>query len=298
MTRQRILLNNGVEMPALGLGTYLSSTDDTARAVATAIDCGYRLIDTAAVYGNEREVGEGIRNSGIDRSELFVTTKLWIADYGYDQALRAFDVSMNKLGLDYLDLYLLHWPTPAVFDTTIAAYRACERLLSEKRVRAIGVCNFNPHHLDQLCAATDVVPAVNQVELHPCFNQPAVREADARHGVVTQSWSPIGGIFTNHPRNPQEVMHLLDLSELRSLAAKHNKTPAQVVIRWHLQHGLSVIPKSVNPKRIAENFAVFDFDLPTADMAAIDALDLGARGGPDPDTFDMTFLEARSKANQ
>lgn len=293
-----IKLNNGVQMPALGLGVYLSPAEQTAGAVEAAIRSGYRLIDTAAAYGNERQVGEGVRRSGIDRAEVFVTTKLWISDYGYDQALRAFDASMEKLGLEYLDLYLLHWPVPSTFEATVAAYRAAERLLAEKRVRAIGVCNFNPWHLEDLRAKTEVVPAVNQVELHPLFNQRAVREANARQGVVTQSWSPLGGVFINHPKDPKAVTHLLAHPGLIDLASKYQKTPAQVVLRWHIQNGLSVIPKSVHPNRIAENIDIFDFELTGADMAALDALDAGARGGPDPDTFDLAFLEARAKQQE
>jgi diketogulonate reductase-like aldo/keto reductase len=229
---------------------------------------------------------------------VFVTTKLWLSDYGYDQALRAFDASMGRLGLDYLDLYLLHWPAPSTFEATVAAYRAAERLLAEKRVRAIGVCNFHPRHLDDLRAKTEVVPAVNQVELHPLFSQRAVREANARHGIVTQSWSPIGGVFTNHPKDPKAVTHLLAHTGLVNLAEKYRKTPAQVVLRWHVQHGLSVIPKSVHPHRIAENIDIFDFELTDEDMAAIDALDAGARGGPDPDVFDLAFLQARAKQQE
>jgi diketogulonate reductase-like aldo/keto reductase len=293
-----ITLNNGVQMPALGLGVYLSPPDQTATAVEAAIGSGYRLIDTAAAYGNEQQVGEGIRRSGIARAEVFVTTKLWISDYGYDQALRSFDTSLGRLGVEYLDLYLLHWPTPSTFGATVAAYRAAQRLLAEKRVRAIGVCNFNRRHLDDLRAKTEVVPAVNQVELHPLFSQRAVREANARHGIVTQSWSPIGGVFTNHPKDPKAVTHLLAHPGLVSLASKYQKSPAQVVLRWHAQHGLSVVPKSVRPNRIAENIDVFDFELTDADMTTINALDAGARGGPDPDTFDLAFLEARANLQE
>jgi diketogulonate reductase-like aldo/keto reductase len=297
-TSPLITLNNGVEMPALGLGVYLSPLDQTATAVEAAVASGYRLIDTAAVYGNEQQVGEGIRRSGIARVDLFVTTKLWISDYGYDRALRAFDVSMGRLGLEYLDLYLLHWPAPSTFEATADAYHAAERLLAEKRVRAVGVCNFNPEHLANLRARTEVVPAVNQVELHPLFNQRAVREANAREGIVTQSWSPIGGVFTNHPKDPKAVTHLLAHPGLVPIASRYRKTPAQVVLRWHVQHGLTVIPKSVHPNRIAENIDIFDFELTDGDMAAIDALESGARGGPDPDTFDLAFLEARAKQQE
>jgi diketogulonate reductase-like aldo/keto reductase len=300
MTRRipLIELNNGVSIPAIGLGVYLSPPDQTAGAVEAALASGYRLIDTAAAYGNEQQVGEGIRRGGIARADLFVTTKLWLSDYGYDRALRAFDVSMGRLGLEYLDLYLLHWPAPSTFEATADAYRAAERLLAEKRVRAIGVCNFNPRHLEDLRAKTEVLPAVNQVELHPLFSQRVVREANARHGIVTQSWSPIGGVFTNHPRDPKAVTHLLAHPGLVDLASTYRKTSAQVVLRWHIQHGLSVIPKSVHTNRIAENIDIFDFELSDADMALIDALDAGARGGPDPEAFDLAFLETRANKQE
>jgi diketogulonate reductase-like aldo/keto reductase len=290
-----LTLNNGVQMPALGLGVYQSSPAETAAAVGAALARGYRLIDTAAFYHNERQVGEGVRHSGLDRADLFVTTKLWITDYGYDPALRAFDASMSELGLDYLDLYLLHWPTPSNFANAVAAYRAAEKMLKEGRVRAIGVSNFNPLHLQDLIAQTEVVPALNQVEIHPFFSQPEIRAANARLGIVTQSWSPIGGVFINHPRDPSAITRVLDHPRLSEIAARHNKSPAQAVLRWHIQHGLAVIPKSVHPDRIAANIDIFDFALSAADMAAIDALDRAERGGPDPDVFDIAVLEARQK---
>ncbi|MGW0581077.1 aldo/keto reductase [Streptomyces sp. NPDC002920] len=276
-------LNNGVEMPALGLGVYQSSPQETAAAVSTAIGDGYRLIDTAAGYQNEKEVGDGIVRSGADRGELFVTTKLWTADYGYDSTLRAFDTSLTKLGLDYLDLYLLHWPKPSAFDATVASYKAAEKLLADGRVRAIGVCNHNPDHLQNLLDRTDVVPAVNQVELHPYFIQSEVREANARHGIVTQSWSPIGGVNVYMAADPNAVKNPLRDPAVTELATRYGKTPAQVILRWHLEHGLSAIPKSVKAHRIAENIDLFDFALTPDDVAAIDALDTGVRGGPDPD---------------
>ena len=199
-------LSNGVTMPALGLGVFLSPPEQTAAAVEAAIACGYRLIDTAAAYNNERQVGEGIRRSGIDRAEMFVTTKLWMTDYGHEAALRAFDASLRRLRLDYLDLYLLHWPVPSDFAATVASYKAAEKLLAEGSMRAIGVSNFSPQHLETLIGQTDVVPAVNQVELHPYFTQQKVRGADARHGVVTQSWSPIGGVrYRNQPAGPTQA---------------------------------------------------------------------------------------------
>lgn len=277
-----IELNNGNRMPAFGLGVWQTPGDQTATAVRSAIGSGYRLIDTASAYGNEREVGEGVASGGVKRSELFVTTKLWIKDFGYDKALAAFDASMAKLGLDYLDLYLLHWPVPKTFADTVAAYRAAEKILADGRVKAIGVSNFNPDHLDRLKAETDVVPAVNQVELHPYFSQRAVRQANAERGIVTQSWSPIGGSWSGSAGGTGP---LLENPVIVGTARDLGKSPAQVVLRWHLQHGLSVIPKSVNPKRIAENIDVFDFELDEARMAALDALDAGSRSGPDPDAF-------------
>jgi diketogulonate reductase-like aldo/keto reductase len=288
-------LKNGVELPALGLGVYLSPPDQTAAAVQTAIESGYRLIDTAAAYGNELQVGEGIARSHVSRDELFVTTKLWLADYGYDQAFRAFDASMGKLKLDYLDLYLLHWPSPSTWEATLASWRAAETLLAGGRVRAIGVCNFTRRQLDDLMAASKVAPAVNQIELHPLFSQAEMRAANARLGVVTQAWSPIGGTFTNHPRNPGTVTRLLDDPALTRLAEKLGKKPAQVVLRWHIQNGVSAIPKSIQPDRIFSNIDIFDFALSDADMATIDALDTGRRNGPDPDVFDMAFLKARQQ---
>ena len=285
-----ITLNNGVEMPAFGLGVYQSSPEQTAGAVESAIANGYRLIDTAAAYLNERQVGDGIVRSGIDRSEIFVTTKLWISDYGYERALRAFDASRRKLGVDYVDLYLLHWPMPTDFEATVASYRAAEKLLADGRVRAIGVSNFSAKHLEDLIARTDVVPAVNQVELHPFFIQRELREADRRLRIVTQSWSPLGGVNVYMPADPSAVKNPLEHPVVVRLAAKYGKTSAQVVLRWHIEHGLSAIPKSVRPERIAENIDVFDFSLTADEVAAIDALDTGVRGGPDPEIVDTKLF--------
>jgi diketogulonate reductase-like aldo/keto reductase len=217
---------------------------------------------------------------------LFVTTKLWISDYGYEQALRAFDVSTRKLGLDYLDLYLLHWPVPSNFEATTASYRAAEKLLADGRVRAIGVSNFSPKHLADLIGGTGVVPAVNQVELHPFFGQRELRGAHVKLGVVTQAWSPLGGVNVYWPKDPNAVKNPLAHPAIGKLAEKYRKTPAQVVLRWHIEHGLSAIPKSVRPERIAENFDIFDFALTADEVAAIDAIDTGERGGPDPEVVD------------
>jgi len=295
-TSPLLTLNNGVRMPALGFGTLDRTSPERIRGAAeAAIAKGYRLIDTAASYAVERQVGEGIRRSGIARSELFVTTKLWISDYGHEQALRACDVSLRKLGLDYLDLYLLHWPVPSDFEATVVSFRAAEKLLADGRVRAIGVSNFSPKHLQNLIERTRVLPAVNQVELHPFFIQREMRDANSRHGVVTQSWSPIGGVYL---KNPTAVRGPLDHPCVVEMAAAHGKTRAQIVLRWHLQHGLSVIPKSLRPDRIAENFDIFDFELAGNDIAAIDALDTGRRAGPDPDRVDTNCSVERPRTSR
>jgi diketogulonate reductase-like aldo/keto reductase len=274
----RITLNNGIRMPALGLGVLdRANRESTAAAVAAAIAHGYRLIDTAASYLNERQVGEGLARSGIERSRMFITTKLRPADYGYESALRAFEASLRRLGLAYVDLYLLHWPVPSDFDATVASYRAAEKLLSEGRVRAIGVSNFSPTHLKQLMERAGTVPAVNQVELHPLFIQQPLRAAHARLGIVTEAWSPLGGSQRQGARNPLEHPTVI------ALARKYGKTPAQVVLRWHIDHGGVAIPKSFSAERIAENFDIFDFSLTEADVATIDAIDTGVRSGPDPE---------------
>ncbi|SIR95543.1 aldo/keto reductase [Microbacterium sp. RURRCA19A] len=278
-----LTLNNGVTLPTIGLGVFQSPPEETAAAVDSALRVGYRHIDTAAAYGNEREVGEGLRRSGVDRDDVFLETKVWVTDYGYDQTLHAFDKATGKLGVSTLDLLILHQPIPSRFETTIAAYKALETLLSDGKVRAIGVSNFLPHHLDRLLQETDVIPAVNQVELHPYFTQPEVRRADAAHGILTQAWSPIGGITFYPGPWGDERRSVMDDTTLTEIARAHGKTPAQVMLRWGIQAGRSVIPKSTNPARIAENFDVFDFELDGEQVARIDALDTGVRGGPDPD---------------
>ena len=274
--------NNAVVMPALGLGVFQTPPDETATAVETALATGYRHIDTAAAYANEVGVGEGLRRSGIPRSDVFIETKVWVVDYGYDQTLHAFEKSAAKLGVDQIDLLILHQPMPQHFERTREAYRALETLLADGKARAIGVSNFMPHHLDALMETATVTPAINQVELHPYFTQPAVQAADAARGVVTQAWSPIGGITFYRESNGS----VLDDTTLAEIAAAHGKTPAQVMLRWHLQQGRSAIPKSTKPTRIAENFDVFDFELSGDELARIDALDTGHRGGPDPDAVD------------
>ncbi|SDH37999.1 Aldo/keto reductase [Vibrio xiamenensis] len=284
--QSKITLNNGVEMPILGLGVFLNPAQQTVASVTTAIQAGYRLIDTAAAYLNERQVGEGIRQAEVARDELFITTKLWVGDFGYDSALKAFDASVERLGLDYLDLYLLHWPVPADFAQTIQAWKAAEKLLAEGRVKAIGVSNFTPGHLKTLMAETDIVPAVNQIELNPYFAQPALVDVHKALGIVTQAWSPIGGVYSRNSKAVTgEYDHPLKHPVIVQLAEKYQKTPAQIILRWHLEHGYSVIPKSVHEHRIKENFAVFDFSLTASEVASIDSLDTGIRAGSDPDVF-------------
>ncbi|WP_295994943.1 aldo/keto reductase [Rugamonas sp.] len=277
-------LNNGIDMPAVGLGVFHSEPEETVAAVSSAIAAGYRLIDTAAAYMNEQQVGEGIRAAGIARDEVFVTTKVWMSDYGPEQTPRAFELSLRKLGLDFLDLYLIHWPVPSAFDATVAAYQAAIKLLADGRVRAIGVCNFDASDLDKLIQRTGHIPAVNQVELHPFFNQRALREADDSHGIITQAWSPIGGIkrYGEKAKASKEVQDPLSHPTVALLAKKYRKTPAQIILRWQIELGTSPIPKSVRPARIAENIDIFDFALTPGEVLAIDALDTGRRGGPDP----------------
>ncbi|RLP09665.1 aldo/keto reductase [Propionibacterium australiense] len=277
-----ITLNNGVEMPQIGFGVFQTEPAETKNAVLTALEVGYRHVDTAAGYGNEREVGQAIRESGLPREKVFVETKIWISDYGFEKTRHGFEKSNDKLGLGYIDLLILHQPasaSPESFADTIGAYQALERLLAEGRVRAIGVSNFQDRDLDELLAATDIIPAVNQVEYHPYFH--GARERD---GIVVQAWSPIGGI-TFYPGWGENRTSTLENPVLARIAAQHGKSVAQVMLRWHLQEGRSAIPKSVRPHRIAENFDIFDFELSAEELAAIDALDTGTRNGPDPSTM-------------
>ncbi|MFP3115418.1 aldo/keto reductase [Streptomyces sp. Iso 434] len=268
-----IILNNGVQMPQLGFGVWQVPDDEAFTAVGAALDAGYRSIDTAAAYGNEEGTGKAITRSGIPREELFVTTKLWNSDHGYDPALRAFDSSLEKLGLDHVDLYLIHWPLPAK-DTAVDTYKALEKIYSEGRARAIGVSNFLPEHLERLIDTTSVIPAVNQIELHPHLQQRAAREYHAEQGITTEAWSPLG-----------QGKGLLEVPAVVAIARKHNVTPAQVVLRWHVQLGNVAIPKSVTPSRIVENIDIFSFELDEEDMAAIRALNEDRRLGPDPAEF-------------
>ena len=251
---------------------------------------GYRLIDTAASYFNEHEVAVAIRRSGIERSDVFIETKVWISDYGYDQTLHACEKSTRKLGIDRLDLLILHQPLPSQFDLTIDAYRALETLLADGRVRAIGVSNFMPEHLKRLLAATTVLPVVNQIELHPYFSQPVLQGLDAAHGIVPQAWSPLGGITFYRAGQGGSTFEDATITEI---AQRHGKTPPQVMLRWHLQQGRSAIPKSTKPEGIAENFDVFDFELSEAELARIDGLNKGVRRGPEPAEITMESTGAR-----
>ena len=270
-----VRLNNGVEIPQLGFGVFQVPPDEVVEPVRTAIESGYRLIDTAAAYQNEEGVGKAIADSGVARDELFITTKLWNADQGYDEAMRAFDASLGKLGLETVDLYLIHWPLPKR-DRYVDTWKAFEKIYADGRARAIGVSNFTERHLNRLFEETDIVPAVNQIELHPRFPQENLRAFHASHGIVTEAWSPIG-----------HGTGLLEDPTLATIADAAGKTPAQVVLRWHIQLGNVVIPKSVTPDRIQHNIEVFDFELSDADMGAITALGSGQRIGPDPEQFDV-----------
>ena len=270
-----LAMNNGIQIPQLGFGVFLIPPEETEKAVSEALSAGYRLIDTAQGYRNEEGVGAAISSPGIQRDELFITTKLTNSEHGYDKALRAFDESMNKLGLDVLDLFLIHWPLP-MFDQYVETWRAFERLLSDGRVLSIGVSNFEIAHLERLLAETDVTPAVNQVELHPEFPQEELREFHAAHGIRTESWGPLG-----QGKGLLENPHILDVARRKA------RTPGQVVLRWHIQLGNVVIPKSVNPDRIRENIDIFDFELDEADMQEIEEVRTGRRLGADPNHFDM-----------
>jgi len=267
-----ITLNNGVEMPQVGFGVFQVPNEETTAAVAAALKAGYRSIDTAAIYGNEEGVGKALAQSGIAREELFITSKIWIEDMGYEQTLEAFEATLQRLGLDYLDLFPIHWPAPEK-DLYVETWKALEKLYADKKIRAIGVSNFQPAHLDKLIAAGTIVPAVNQVELHPALQNREVIAANAEHGVVTEAWSPLaqGAMLTEET--------------ILAIAEAHKVTAAQVILRWHLQEGRVIIPKSVTESRIIANLDLFDFELTSEELANIDALDRDGRTGPNPDTF-------------
>ncbi len=276
-------LNNGVVIPALGLGVFQTPPDETTAAVTAALQAGYRHIDTAAAYANERGVGDAIASSGLDRSEVFIETKIWISDYGYDETLHSFTKSAGKLGVEQLDLLILHQALPSDFEQTIGAYRALEQLLADGRVRAIGVSNFMVDHLTRLLDATSVVPAVNQIEVHPYFQQREVQAFGTEHGILTQAWSPIGGITSYR----DAARRSFDEPVILGIGERYGKSAAQVMLRWHIQQGRQVIPKSTKPERIAENLDVFDFALTDDELAQIDALETGVRGGPEPEAVTL-----------
>ncbi|MEU7064789.1 aldo/keto reductase [Streptomyces sp. NPDC046161] len=276
-----IKLNNGTLMPQLGYGVWQVPDDEAERAVGTALEAGYRSVDTAAIYGNEKGTGKALASSGVPREELFVTTKLWNGPsqrWGRDEVLRAFDDSLAKLALDHVDLYLIHWPRP-MRDDVLAIWETFEEIAASGRAKAVGVSNFRPQDLERIGEVSALVPAVNQIELHPLFPQTGLRALHARLGITTEAWSPLG-----------QGKELLTLPAVASVAARHGRSAAQVVLRWHLQSGHVVIPKSVTPARIRENLDVFGFELDAEDMAALDALGSGPFGrriGPDPAVFDV-----------
>ncbi len=267
-----ITLNDGARIPQVGLGVWQTPNEEAAPAVKAALDAGYRHVDTAAVYENEEGVGEGIRQSGLSRSDIFLTTKLWNNDQGYEQTLKAFEASLKRLGTDYVDLYLIHWPS-AHRGLFVDTWKALVKLKEEGRAKSIGVSNFYPEHIEKIVAETGVTPVINQIELHPDFQQRETRAFHEKHKIATQSWSPLGqGKLLGHP-------------VIAEIAQKLGRTPAQVIIRWHIDNGLVVIPKSVTPSRIVENFKVFDFQLSPEDLQKLNGLDdAGARIGPDPKT--------------
>lgn len=268
-----ITLNNGVKMPQLGFGVFkVESGSQTVESVKKALEVGYRAIDTAAVYKNEESVGQAIRESGIPREELFITSKVWNSDQGYESTLKAYDESLQRLGLEYLDLYLIHWPVKGKYNDT---WKALEKLYKDGRVRAIGVSNFHVHHLEDLFANSEIKPVIDQVELHPRLTHEELRDFSQKHEIKVQAWGPLG------------QGNLIEEPTIKHIADKHGKTTAQVLIRWHLQHDIVVIPKSVTPSRIEENAQVFDFELSMDEMNKIDALNLNERFGADPDNFNF-----------
>ena len=269
-----LALNDGHTIPQLGFGVYRVDPDQTERIVSDALEVGYRHIDTASLYGNEHGVGRAIEASGIPRDELFITTKLWNSDQGEQAALDAIDLSLEKLGLHHVDLYLIHWPAPGL-DMFVETWKTFEKIRDDGKATSIGVSNFRTQDLDRLAAETDTVPVINQIELHPLFSQVPLRDYDAAHGILTESWGPLGHAAVDIFREPA----------IAAAASAHGVSPAQVIIRWHLQHGLVVIPKSNNRDRMAQNFDVFGFELSADELAAIDALDRDQRVGADPDTL-------------
>ncbi|KMY54139.1 glyoxal reductase [Bacillus sp. FJAT-27231] len=270
-----VTLNNGLKMPQLGFGVWQVEDDQATVAVAKAIEVGYRSIDTAMVYQNEGGVGKAIQQSSVPREELFITTKVWNSDQGYENTLRAFDDSLARLGLDYVDLYLIHWPTPK-YDEYVDTYKALEKLYHDGRVKAIGVCNFDIEHLERILKECDVKPVLNQVECHPYLAQNEMKEFCAKHDIYVEAWSPL-----------EQGGDVLKDSAIQQIAETHSKSPAQVVLRWHLQNNTIVIPKSVTPSRIEENFNVFDFELSPDEMRIINGLNRNRRKGPAPSEMNI-----------
>ncbi|WP_042349211.1 aldo/keto reductase [Bacillus massiliigorillae] len=269
---KKVTLHNGLAMPMLGLGVWKMEHEEAVQSVKTAVQLGYRAIDTAAIYKNEAGVGQGIKECGIPREELFITTKVWNDDLGYEETLAAFEESLKKLQLDYLDLYLIHWPVAGKYKD---AWRALEKLYKEKRVRAIGVCNFHQHHLENVMADAEIMPMINQIECHPLLSQHELREYCASHNIQVEAWSPLGqGTLLEHP-------------VLEEIAETHNKSVAQVILRWDIQNNIITIPKSIKAHRIQENGEIFDFELSANEMARINALNKNERVGSNPEKYDV-----------
>jgi methylglyoxal/glyoxal reductase len=268
-------LNNGVTIPLLGLGVFRVENDQScADSVCWALEAGYRHIDTAAIYGNEEAVGKGLKESGVPRNEIFLTTKLWNEDMRQNRQEAAFEESLVRLGTDYVDLYLIHWPVPGKF---AESWKVIEKLYNDKRIRAAGVSNFNQHHIEELAAVSDLVPAMDQIECHPLLSQKPLVDYCTEKGIAVTSWSPLGGLKLN----------LTDNDDLKKIGAKYGKSPAQVILRWDLQRGLITIPKSIRKERIIENKNIFDFELSPDDMSAIDSMNKNQRAGSDPETFNF-----------